>query len=100
MALIKLTDISVDKSEEAALKDGYLYKDLFLDLQPEIYYNKQLNKTVTLKGCNLGNWLMLEMWMLNYTDRGFPDQYDLIKTLETRFDSIMMERQSLGHLID
>ena len=44
-----------------------------------------LGKTVTLKGCNLGNWLMLEMWMLNYTDRGFADQYDLIKTLETRF---------------
>ena len=44
-----------------------------------------LDKTVTLKGCNLGNWLMLEMWLLNYTDRGFADQYDLIKTLETRF---------------
>jgi len=44
-----------------------------------------LNKTVNLKGCNLGNWLMLEMWMLNYTDRGFADQYDFIKTLETRF---------------
>ena len=44
-----------------------------------------LDKIVTLKGCNLGNWLMLEMWMLNYTDRGFADQYDFIKTLETRF---------------
>ena len=44
-----------------------------------------LDKTVNLKGCNLGNWLMLEMWMLNYTDRGFADQYDFIKTLETRF---------------
>ena len=44
-----------------------------------------LNKTVNLKGCNLGNWLMLEMWMLNYADRGFADQYDFIKTLETRF---------------
>ena len=44
-----------------------------------------LNKTVNLRGCNLGNWLMLEMWMLNYTDRGFADQYDFIKTLETRF---------------
>ena len=44
-----------------------------------------LNKTVNLKGCNLGNWLMLEMWMLNYVDRGFADQYDFIKTLETRF---------------
>tara|TARA_R100000664_G_scaffold6182_1_gene11139 strand:+ start:344 stop:832 length:489 start_codon:yes stop_codon:yes gene_type:complete len=49
MALIKLTDVSVDKSEDAALKEGYLYKDLFLDLVPEVYYNKQLNKNVILK---------------------------------------------------
>ena len=49
MALIKLTDVSVDKSEDAALKEGYLYKDLFLDLVPEVYYNKQLNKAVVLK---------------------------------------------------
>ena len=48
MALIKLTDLSVDKSEDAALKDGYLYKDLFLDLVPEVYYNKQLKKDVIL----------------------------------------------------
>ena len=33
MALIKLTDISVDKRDDAALDNGYLYKDLFLDLE-------------------------------------------------------------------
>jgi len=49
MALIKITDVSVDKSKDVALRDGYLYKDLFLDLVPEVYYNKQLNKTVTLR---------------------------------------------------
>tara|TARA_R100000908_G_C3626773_1_gene69597 strand:+ start:53 stop:541 length:489 start_codon:yes stop_codon:yes gene_type:complete len=49
MALIKIKDVSIDKGGEAALEGGYLYKDLFLDLVPEVYYNKQLNKDVILK---------------------------------------------------
>tara|TARA_R110002012_G_scaffold7723_7_gene35873 strand:+ start:208 stop:696 length:489 start_codon:yes stop_codon:yes gene_type:complete len=49
MALIKISDVSVDKRDNAALEGGYLYKDLFLDLEPEVYYNKQLNKNVILK---------------------------------------------------
>ena len=49
MALIKLTDISTDELDSASLSQGYLYKDLFLDLTPSVYYNKQLNKQVTLK---------------------------------------------------
>ena len=49
MALIKISDVSVDKRDNAALEGGYLYKDLFLDLKPEVYYNKQLNKQVILK---------------------------------------------------
>ena len=49
MALIKISDVSVDKKDNAALEGGYLYKDLFLDLVPEVYYNKQLNRNVTLK---------------------------------------------------
>jgi phage baseplate assembly protein W len=49
MALIKISDVSVDKADNAALEGGYLYKDLFLDLVPEVYYNKQLNKNITLR---------------------------------------------------
>tara|TARA_R110000824_G_scaffold4988_1_gene23387 strand:+ start:165 stop:653 length:489 start_codon:yes stop_codon:yes gene_type:complete len=49
MALIKLTDVSVTKSENSALKQGYLYKDLLLDIESSVYYNKQLNKSVILK---------------------------------------------------
>tara|TARA_R100001015_G_C4569761_1_gene128033 strand:+ start:90 stop:578 length:489 start_codon:yes stop_codon:yes gene_type:complete len=49
MALIKLTSTAVDKSENAALEDGYLYKDLLLDMEPAVYYNEQLNKQVILK---------------------------------------------------
>jgi|TARA_R110002020_G_scaffold278012_5_gene493429 phage baseplate assembly protein W len=49
MALIKLTDISVDNLDNSSLDQGYLYKDLFLDLTPSVYYNAQINKQVTLR---------------------------------------------------
>jgi len=49
MALIKLTDISVDKNENNALENGYLFKDLLLDLETSVFYNEQLNKSITLK---------------------------------------------------
>jgi len=49
MALIKLTDISTSNLNGASLKKGYLYKDLFLDLETAVYYNKQLNKSSVLK---------------------------------------------------
>ena len=54
-----------------------------------------LNETITLKGCNLGNWLQLEMWMFSYADKGFADQYEFIKTLEDRFG-----RQDAEDLMD
>ena len=49
MALIKLTDISTNNLNGASLNRGYLYKDLFLDLDPSVYYNKQLNRSSVLK---------------------------------------------------
>ena len=49
MALIKLTDTSVDSLDNASLEQGYLYKDLFLDLTPSVYYNGQINKEVILR---------------------------------------------------
>tara|TARA_R110002020_G_scaffold2354_3_gene10946 strand:- start:730 stop:1218 length:489 start_codon:yes stop_codon:yes gene_type:complete len=49
MALIKITDISVDQAEDAALERGYLYKDLFLDLDNKVSYVPQLNKRTTLR---------------------------------------------------
>ena len=42
-------------------------------------------QTIYMKGCNLGNWLMLEMWMLDYAGRGIADQYEFLKTLSDRF---------------
>jgi len=49
MALIKISDISVDKADDAALGQGYLYKDLFLDIVNRVSYNKQLNRTVEIR---------------------------------------------------
>jgi glucan 1,3-beta-glucosidase len=40
---------------------------------------------VLLKGCNLGNWLLQEMWMHNMGLEGIPDQYTLERVLGQRF---------------
>lgn len=42
---------------------------------------------VVLKGCNLGNWLIMEGWMLSMWDDkyGFSDQYTFEKVLADRF---------------
>lgn len=48
---------------------------------------------VTLRGCNLGNWLMLEFWMLGIEgDCGVKDQQDLFNTLDARFGRAERER--------
>ena len=49
MALIKISDVSVDNADNAALAQGYLYKDLLLDLETSVYYNPQFNKGSILK---------------------------------------------------
>lgn len=38
-----------------------------------------------LKGCNLGNWLVLEMWMLDQVTGKLHDQYTFESVLEERF---------------
>ncbi len=40
---------------------------------------------VILKGCNVGNWLLLEMWMLTIDHGKFHDEYDFQKNLADRF---------------
>ena len=49
MALIKLTDTAVSNLDNNSLKQGYLFKDLFLDLDTSVFYNKQFNKSTILK---------------------------------------------------
>ena len=43
---------------------------------------------VILRGCNLGNWFLIEPWMLGIFDRaGLHDQSQLERTLTDRFGS-------------
>jgi len=43
------------------------------------------NNTVILKGCNLGNWFIMETWMIHLYDEKIRDQYMFELTLENRF---------------
>lgn len=48
---------------------------------------------VVLRGCNLGNWFLLEMWMLDNHD--LRDQHQFISILKTRFGN-----QTASRLMD
>ena len=43
------------------------------------------DQPVILRGCNLGNWLLLEMWMLAIDEQEFPDQHSFEANLTERF---------------
>lgn len=49
---------------------------------------------VILKGVNLGNWFIIEPWMLNWTDfeNHLPDQYEIERTLAARFGESERDR--------
>lgn len=49
-------------------------------------------KRVTLRGCNLGNWFVIEPWMLDMSNPGFPDQVTLEKLLSDRFGATEKDR--------
>jgi glucan 1,3-beta-glucosidase len=45
-----------------------------------------------VKAVNLGNWLLLEPWLLDITDDAFPDQSSILKLLKTRFGEAKTEQ--------
>jgi glucan 1,3-beta-glucosidase len=47
---------------------------------------------VILKGCNVGNWLLLEMWMLRIDHNKFHDQYEFEANLANRFGEAEKDR--------
>ncbi|MBN1797328.1 MAG: cellulase family glycosylhydrolase [Spirochaetales bacterium] len=47
---------------------------------------------VLLKGVNLGNWFLIEMWMLGLGQCGIKDQYTLEQILTKRFGKAQKER--------
>lgn len=46
---INIKSLKSSNLEKKSIDDGYLYKDVFLDLQPDSSFNKQLNKKEYLK---------------------------------------------------
>lgn len=42
-------------------------------------------KDVTLRGCNLGSWLLIEPWMLAIHDERIRDHYEFVTALRQRF---------------
>jgi phage baseplate assembly protein W len=46
---IKIKSLSPEKIYDNSLKGNYLYKDLELDLTPDVFFNKHLNKKESLK---------------------------------------------------
>ena len=47
---------------------------------------------VILQGCNVGNWLLLEMWMLAIDHGQFEDQYSFEANLAARFGNTEKDR--------
>ncbi|MGP1273139.1 MAG: cellulase family glycosylhydrolase [Phycisphaerales bacterium] len=82
--LMPLASISgVDAQAERVRFDGTRFIDA------------ESGKAVTLTGVNIGNWLLLEPWMLAVpTDgpEGFRDQHDIVSVLEARFGRERAER--------
>lgn len=42
-------------------------------------------EVVTLRGCNLGNWFLIESWMLGIDTADTPDHHTFVQTLVKRF---------------
>ncbi len=49
-------------------------------------------KSVTLKGCNLGNWLIIEPWMFSVKNFGAGDEHEIKATLAERFGTAERDR--------
>lgn len=56
---------------------------------PDAAFRDEFGDPVILRGCNLGNWLLLEMWMLNL---GLADQHALEELLASRFGAAEKNR--------
>ena len=64
----------------------------FLTSENTDFVNEKGEKVI-LKGCNLGSWLNLEMWMMDIKDdQQYPDQYTIENILTKRFGSAEKNR--------
>lgn len=60
----------------------------FSEVKPRI----NLDNGGVVKAVNLGNWLLLEPWLLDITDEAFPDQSSILKLLNQRFGEAKTEQ--------
>ena len=52
----------------------------------------EADEPVILRGCNVGNWFLLEMWMLTIDHGQFHDQYEFEANLAERFGEAQKDR--------
>ena len=76
---LKWSDI-LDEEEEAPISIGPAEGFSFLRAQGS-HIVDEVGKPVILRGCNIGNWLLLEMWMLAQDLR---DQHEFEEVIATR----------------
>jgi len=93
---ILLSHIFFGKAKAQTENTGKVFHRLYTD-KTRIITEK--GKQVILKGCNLGNWLVMEMWMMPVNSAGVHDQYTFERKLAERFgyrkkDSLMEEFRS------
>ena len=81
MALIKITDIATTDLENTSLEQGYFFKDLFLDLETSVYYNRELHKPSILKAV-----------------QGSYDEHAIKNSIEEAKNVDMSPRQSHGEI--
>lgn len=56
------------------------------------HFVDEAGQPVILRGVNIGNWLLLEMWMQALNDGGIPDQHSLEALLTSRFGASEKDR--------
>ena len=66
-----------------AQSDGHQHYQ-WLSVQGHQFINEE-GEEIILRGCNTGNWLLLEMWMLAIDHSQFADQYSFEQNLKDRF---------------
>ncbi|QJR81364.1 cellulase family glycosylhydrolase [Alteromonas pelagimontana] len=105
---VTITGCSLDEDSDADKHNGETVYDFapptpkageeqysLLHQDKEHWVNAE-GEVVSLRGVNLGNWLMMEMWMLDNSDNpvgeGIVDQCTLEATLTERFGEAEKER--------
>ncbi|RKY24673.1 MAG: hypothetical protein DRP62_03250 [Planctomycetota bacterium] len=87
LALMVISSVSA-----AGLANSSANKQLPMLKAKDTFIVDESDKTVVLKGCNLGNWFAMEMWMMHIYDEKIKDQYTFESVLAARFGEEQKER--------